>query len=111
MNPPPSSRFFRSDASGRTAGGLFSLDGVHPTTIGYGILAEELIKVMETAGVKFFDRNGVERPSPVPIDFERLLAEDTLLSRPPRSLSGDFAWLGWLDEAADALAGAVRALT
>jgi hypothetical protein len=111
LNPVPNSRFFRSDATGRTAGGLFSLDGVHPTTIGYGILAEELIKVMETAGVKFYDRNGALRPSPVRIDFERLLVEDTLMCRPPRSLSGGFSWLGWLDEAADALAGAARTLT
>jgi hypothetical protein len=111
LEPPPNSRFFLSDTTGRTAGGLFSLDGVHPTTVGYGILAEELIKVMETAGVKFFDRQGALRPSPVRIDFERLLNEDTLMCRPPRSLSGGFSWLGWLDEAADALAGAARTLT
>ena len=66
---------------------------------------------METAGVNFYDRNGALRPSPVRIDFERLLAEDTLMARPPRSLSGGFSWLGWLDEAADALAGAARTLT
>jgi len=27
-------------------GGLFSLDGVHPSTIGYALIANELIKLM-----------------------------------------------------------------
>ena len=49
---------------GRTDGGLFSLDGVHPTTIAYGILAQEVIKVMELAGVEFLDRHGQPRSRP-----------------------------------------------
>ena len=32
-------------------GGLFSLDGVHPTAIGQGIVAHEFLKVMKRAGV------------------------------------------------------------
>ena len=31
-------RFFRSDRSGRLQGGLFGLDGVHPTVSGYAVL-------------------------------------------------------------------------
>jgi len=34
LSPEPDSRFFTSGPEGRTQGGLFSLDGVHPTTIG-----------------------------------------------------------------------------
>ncbi len=58
LDPVPSTRFFRSGPEGRTEGGLFSLDGVHPTTIAYGIVAQEVIKVMELAGVGFLTRDG-----------------------------------------------------
>jgi hypothetical protein len=99
LSPPPDSRFFASGKQGRTAGGLFSLDGVHPTTVGYGIIAQELIDVMQLAGVPFYlgDGNTV-RTGPVRVDFRRLLVLDTLLSDPPRSLSSDVALIGWVDE-------------
>ena len=64
LDPVPTTRFFRSGPGGRTEGGLFSLDGVHPTTIGYGILAQEVIKVMELAGVAFSGRDGQPRRGP-----------------------------------------------
>jgi hypothetical protein len=103
LDPVPDTRFFASDAGGRTAGGLFSLDGVHPTTVGYAITAQEMITVLERAGVGFFDEDGLTpRPGPVRIDFARLLQADTLLRDPPRSLSHDLRLLGWLDEKADA---------
>ena len=51
LDPVPNTRFFRAGRQGRTDGGLFSLDGVHPTTIAYGVLAQEVMKVMELAGV------------------------------------------------------------
>ena len=37
LDPVPNTRFFASGPDGRTDGGLFSLDGIHPTTIGYGL--------------------------------------------------------------------------
>lgn len=100
LSPVPDSRFFTSDRNGRTSGGLFSLDGIHPTTIGYGIIAQELINIMQQdAGVKFYLGDGItERTSPVRVDFKRLIALDTLISNPPRSLSSDLGWLGWLDQ-------------
>ena len=99
----PSTRFFRSGPEGRTEGGLFSLDGVHPTTAAYGILAQEVIKVMEVAGVTFNDRNGLARNTPVRIDFDRLLRGDTLISSPPASISNNLSLLGWLDDKLDLL--------
>ncbi|HIK57048.1 MAG TPA: hypothetical protein IGS37_18030 [Synechococcales cyanobacterium M55_K2018_004] len=75
LQPPPDSRFFVSDRTGRKQGGLFSLDGIHPTTIGYGLLAQEIINVMQLAGVSF-DR------SPQ-LDFNRLIKLDSLISQPP----------------------------
>jgi lysophospholipase L1-like esterase len=101
LSPVPNSRFFASGPTGRTSGGLFSLDGVHPTTAAYGILAQELIRVMELAGVPFLTPDGNLRPSPVNIDFSALLAEDSLLREPPRSFTNDLGLLGWLQRAAD----------
>ena len=102
LQPVPDTRFFQSDPNGRSAGGLFSLDGVHPTTVGYGIAAQELIKIMEVAGVRFFQADGrTPRPGPIRIDFAALLQADSLLRDPPRSLSHNLRVLGWLDDKAD----------
>lgn len=98
LDPVPSTRFFRSGPQGRTDGGLFSLDGVHPTTIGYAIMAQEVIRVMRTAGVTFLDRHGSPRADPVELDFDRILRADTLISRPPASVTASLGLLGWLDE-------------
>lgn len=98
LSPVPDSRFFRSDPMGHTEGGLFSLDGIHPTTIGYGIIAQELIKIMQRAGVKFYYSDGqTERTGEVKIDFNRLIKEDTLISNPPRSLSNALDLIGKID--------------
>jgi hypothetical protein len=103
LTPVPDTRFFRSGPAGRTDGGLFSLDGVHPTTIGYGIIAREVIRVMrDCAKVPFFAQDGSERaPATVDVDFGRVLASDTLISRPPRSFSSMLSLIGWLDETVD----------
>lgn len=99
LPPPPDSRFFRSNRFGRFQGGLFSLDGIHPTTIGYGLIAQEIIHVMRRAGVRFYREDGTERTDPVRVDFRRLLRLDTLMSDPPASLDDDLLLLGRLDQA------------
>jgi hypothetical protein len=66
-------RFFRSDRSGRLQGGLFGLDGVHPTTSGYAVLAEAVLDVLALAGVK----------ATRPIDYADLRRRDTLNTKPP----------------------------
>jgi hypothetical protein len=101
LDPVPNTRFFRSGPQGRVDGGLFSLDGVHPTTIGYGLVAQEVIAVMRVAGVQFSDRGGRPRTDPVEVDFDRLVRADTLISDPPRAVSPTLALLGWLDERLD----------
>ena len=65
-------RFYRSDETGRLQGGLFGLDAVHPTTVGYGIIAQAVLDVLSAAGIT--------NPG---IDFTQLLAQDTLNSSPP----------------------------
>jgi hypothetical protein len=99
LSPLPTSEMFESDAKGRIQGGLFSLDGIHPTTIGYGILAQEVIKIMEKAGVKFYEQDGkTERTGEVQVDFRRLIAEDTLISKTPRNLTPLFSLVGGIDK-------------
>jgi hypothetical protein len=104
LSPEPDSRFFASGSDGRTQGGLFSLDGVHPTTIGYGIMAQELINVMQGAGVPFYLGDGrTRRTGPVRVDFGRLISRDTLISNPPRSIASDLRLIGWIDEILDGI--------
>jgi hypothetical protein len=104
LDPVPDTRFIQSDGTGRSAGGLFSLDGVHPTTIAYGICAQEFIKLLETAGVTFFEADGqTPRRGPIDIDFAELMELDSLLRDPPRSLRHTVQVLGWLDDWIDAV--------
>lgn len=102
LDPVPNTRFFRSDPSGRTDGGLFSLDGVHPTTIGYGLVAQEVISIMHSAGVQFHGRDGRPRNDPtVTVDWDRVVRSDTLIGDPPAAISSTLSLLGWLDERLD----------
>ena len=98
--PPPDSLFLTGDGrGGRATGGLFSLDGVHPTTVGYGILAQEIMTIMQRAGVAFYGPNGGQRDDPVTVDFARLLRLDTLVQHPPQNITSTLDVLGWADEA------------
>jgi len=104
LDPVPDTRFLSADGrGGRASGGLFSLDGVHPTTVAYGILAQEIIDVMVRAGVEFRSPNGTVRSGRVSVDFERLLRRDTLVRSPPQNIDSTLAVLGWLDEILDVL--------
>lgn len=98
LSPEPDSRFFSANKNGRTQGGIFSLDGVHPTTVGYGVVAQEIIKIMQSAGVKFYQADGTEKSGDVKVNFQRLIQLDTLISNPPKSLSNDYSLIGWLDD-------------
>lgn len=110
LTPVPDTRFFMSGAKGRTSGGLFSLDGIHPTTIGYGILAQELINVMQRADIAFYESDGVtQRTGPIKIDFGRLLQLDTLVSNPPRCIASVFDRVGWLDKNFNIFNSSIRA--
>jgi hypothetical protein len=103
LDPKPDSRFLAWEDDGRRArGGLFSLDGVHATTVGYGIIAQELITIMRRAGVVFHEADGqTPREDPISVDFQRLLRRDTLLAAPLRLVGRGLEILGWADEALD----------
>jgi len=104
LTPVPDSRFFVSAPDGRERGGLFSLDGIHATTIAYGLMAQEFIRVMQEAGVEFMRRDGVTpRRGEVRLDWDWLIPLDSLIDKPPRSLGANVKLVGWLDEKADVL--------
>ena len=85
---------------GRTSGGLFSLDGVHPTTVAYGILAQEMINIMRRPASVPPQRHAAD--GPVRVDFE-LVRLDTLITSPPALLTTGLGVLGWADQALDAI--------
>jgi hypothetical protein len=102
LQPELDSRFLTGDGNGgRGSGGLFSLDGVHPTTVGYGLIAQEMINIMAGAGVQFRHANGTQRQGPVLVDFERLIARDTLVRFPPQIIRSGLKMLAWADERLD----------
>jgi len=59
-------------------GGIFGLDGVHPSTTGYGIIAHEVLLAFQKAGVPGAD--------PALLDWPSIVANDSLLTRPPQLL-------------------------
>jgi len=102
LSPVPDSRYLHSGPQGRTQGGIFSLDGVHPTTITYGILAQEFLTVMQAAGVKFPGPGAPTLQSSRPaVNFDWLIQRDTLISDPLKSLTDDLEFVGWADELID----------
>jgi hypothetical protein len=74
---------------------------VHPTTVGYGVLAQAVVDVMRLAGVAFRHPDGTVRADPVQVDWARLLRRDTLVRTPPQLVDPTLALLGWADEAVD----------
>ncbi|MCI0636217.1 MAG: hypothetical protein L0206_20235, partial [Actinobacteria bacterium] len=105
-------RFLRAKDGARISGGLFSLDGVHPTTVGYGIVAQEFIRVMEENGVDFFLGDGrTRRENPIAVDFARLLKLDTLFRQLPQTLDDLWDDLVEGDQLIDVFRRAFRALS
>lgn len=74
-----STDYLRVDEEDRKVikGGVFSLDGLHPTTIGYGLMAHIYMMTMEKAGVKF------ERT----LDWNHIIENEPLVTDPPYLLS------------------------
>lgn len=69
-----STEYLRLNDEGKIyKGGIFSLDGLHPTTIGYGLMAYVYYLTMKQAGVKF------KRP----LDWDMIIQEDSLVTNPP----------------------------
>jgi len=58
-------------------GGIFSLDGLHPSTIGYGLIANLYKERMEKEGVEFSSD----------IDWDFVIENETLVTNPPLLLN------------------------
>lgn len=100
LEPPLNTVFLTADGhGGRRTGGWFSLDGIHPTTVGYGLIADELMSIMRGAGVHFRRPDGSPRPDPVRVDFDRLREHDSLITTPPQLINETLDLLGWADHA------------
>jgi lysophospholipase L1-like esterase len=54
-------------------GGIFSLDGVHPSAIGQGLIAHEFLKVMKQVGIVHEE---------VDLNWKQIFASDTLYNSP-----------------------------
>lgn len=71
--PKVDTRYYHADSEGRLRqGGLSTLDGVHPSAIGHGLLAYEFLKVMREAGA-------IDHTQ---LDWEAIFKSDRLYSEP-----------------------------
>ncbi|PRQ05864.1 GDSL-like Lipase/Acylhydrolase [Enhygromyxa salina] len=82
LDPVPSIAAYevRADPLGthqRSAGGLFSLDHVHPSTIGYGLAAERFLEEIQA------NNPGDAAIGAARIDWDAVLLHDTLEQAPP----------------------------
>jgi len=77
-NPPPASAP-SAEWQHAYCGGLFGLDGAHPTTVGYGLLADLALRAMRDAGVPDAD--------PEALPWDQIVSADTLLTRTPALLA------------------------
>ncbi len=68
----------------RYKGGFISLDGIHPTTIGYGLVAHEFLKVIG----QVVETN--------PLDWTKIVEADTLVKDPPQNLESLQGLLGFI---------------
>lgn len=69
-------------------GGFFSLDGVHPTTLGYSLVADLFLDAMKSAGTVGAD---------VALPWADLITADSLANDPPAMLKNLRACLGNLE--------------
>jgi hypothetical protein len=76
--PPIDTKYYDVAPNGTIeGGGIFSLDGVHPTVTAHGIIAWEFMKVMQAAGA--IDKSAK-------LDWGSILAADRLRNEPIRLL-------------------------
>lgn len=74
--PPVDTKYFDVRPNGRIeGGGIFSLDGIHPTATAHGIIAWEFMKVMQAAGAM---------EDAAKLDWNAILASDLLRTKPVR---------------------------
>jgi hypothetical protein len=79
--PKVDTRYYGTTRKGEImAGGIFSLDGVHPTAIGQGLIAYEFLKVMKIAGSFQGDPENI-------INWNAVFKSDELYTQPLKLIS------------------------
>lgn len=74
LYPPVDTKYYHVDTLGNIEkGGIFSLDGIHPSAIGQGIIAWEFLKKMQSVG---------QAPQKLQIDWKKIVKSDTLRQKP-----------------------------
>lgn len=73
--PLPNTKYYHADTDGNLKqGGIFSLDGVHPTAIAHGLIAYETLKVMQGLSVPNADPND--------LNWDLIIKSDKLYTQP-----------------------------
>jgi hypothetical protein len=73
--PTINTKFYHADRKKNLKqGGIFSLDGVHPTAIAHGLIAHEFLKVMQSVNVPSATPNG--------LNWNSIFASDRLYQEP-----------------------------
>ena len=74
LYPPINTKYYRANAQGDIVdGGIFSLDGIHPTVIGQGIIGHEFLKAMKENGAA---------PSDADLNWQSIISDDELRTNP-----------------------------
>lgn len=74
LYPKPNTKYYHATPNGvLEQGGLFSLDGVHPSAIGQGIIAREFCKVMDKVRNTKYEQE---------LDWQAIFDSDSLYSSP-----------------------------
>jgi hypothetical protein len=71
--PPVNAENYVASSKRLISGGIFSLDALHPSAIGQGLIAAELLKVMKEAGVLSPEAR---------LDWSEIIGSDSLYCRP-----------------------------
>jgi hypothetical protein len=92
--PALDARFVRVKDGQIVKGGLFGLDGIHPTTVGYGLVAEEFLRAIDPTAR---------------LDWDAIVAADTILMDPPAVLNDLERWVSFI-AASKVIVGAIGAM-
>ena len=74
MYPPVDTKYYHVNRNGVIeSGGMFSLDGIHPSAIGQGIIAWEFLKIMQAVRPELTDQT---------LNWSEIVQTDSLIQEP-----------------------------
>ena len=85
-HPQVNTKYYHANRNGELRqGGIFSLDGVHPTEIGHSLIAREFLKKMHEVGVTKSDGSPIDADTDLP--WDEIVRSDTLYRTPIRQMT------------------------